>query len=81
MLKLGVGALKPYKVEAFIPVKISSCSCLETRSPLTKNYTNKVKLKRSTKLIFLKFSYKELNMFCNFKVKYCRPLFVTSRGS
>jgi hypothetical protein len=33
-------------------------------------YTNKVKLKKSTKLIFLKFSYKKLNNFCNSKVKY-----------
>jgi hypothetical protein len=33
-------------------------------------------LKRSTKLIFLNFSYKKLKIFCNFKVKYCRPLFV-----
>jgi hypothetical protein len=30
-----------YKVEASIPVKISSCSCLETRSPLTKNIQRK----------------------------------------
>jgi hypothetical protein len=29
--------LSTRKVEASIPVKISSCSCLKTRSPLTKN--------------------------------------------
>jgi hypothetical protein len=29
--------LEACKVETPIPVKISSCSCLETRSPLTKN--------------------------------------------
>jgi hypothetical protein len=32
-----------------------------------KKYTEKVKSKRSTKIIFSKFSCKELNIFCNFK--------------
>jgi hypothetical protein len=37
-------------------------------------YTQKVKWKRSTKFIFLKFSCKEWNIFYNFKVKCRRPL-------
>jgi hypothetical protein len=46
------------KVEASIPVKISSCSYLETRFPPTKN-KQKVKLERSIKLIFFEiFLYK-----------------------
>jgi hypothetical protein len=39
-------------------------------------YTQKVKWKRSTKLIFLKFSSMKWNIFYNFKVKCCRPLIV-----
>jgi hypothetical protein len=30
---------------------------------------------------FLKFSCKKLNILCNFKVKYCKPQFVTSSSS
>jgi hypothetical protein len=70
------------KVKLSISVKISNCSYLETRFSLTKNtqkYTEKVKWKRSTKIIFSKFSCEELNIFCNFKVKYCRPLFPLCR--
>jgi hypothetical protein len=37
-------------------------------------YTQKVKWKRSTKFIFLKFSCKKWNIFYNFKVKCYRPL-------
>jgi hypothetical protein len=39
-------------------------------------YTQKVKWKRSTKLIFLKFSGMKWNIFYNFKVKCRRPLIV-----
>jgi hypothetical protein len=39
-------------------------------------YTQKVKWKRSTKLIFLKFSGKKWNIFYNFKVQCCRSLFL-----
>jgi hypothetical protein len=39
-------------------------------------YTQKVKWKRSTKLIFLKFSDMKWNIFYNFKVKCRRPLIV-----
>jgi hypothetical protein len=39
-------------------------------------YMQKVKLKRSTKLIFLNFSCKKWNIFYNFKVKCHRPLFM-----
>jgi hypothetical protein len=39
-------------------------------------YTQKVKWKRSTKHIFLKFSDKKWNIFYNFKVKCHRPLFL-----
>jgi hypothetical protein len=39
-------------------------------------YTQKVKWKRSTKLIFLKFSSMKWNIFYNFKVKCRRPLFM-----
>jgi hypothetical protein len=39
-------------------------------------YTQKVKWKRSTKLIFLKFSGKKWNILYNLKVKCCRPLFL-----
>jgi hypothetical protein len=39
-------------------------------------YTQKVKWKRSTKLIFLKFSGMKWNIFYNFKVKCRRPLFL-----
>jgi hypothetical protein len=38
-------------------------------------YIQKVN-KRSTKLIFLKFSSMKWNIFYNFKVKYLRPLFM-----
>jgi hypothetical protein len=44
-------------------------------------YTQKVKWKRSTKLIFLNFSCKKWNIFCNFKVKYRKPLFMCCRGT
>jgi hypothetical protein len=43
---------------------------------IDQKYMEKVKLKRSTKLIFLKFSYKKWNIFYNFKVKCYRPLFL-----
>jgi hypothetical protein len=36
---------------------------------IDKTYTKKVKLKRSTKLIFLNFSCKKWNIWSNFKVK------------
>jgi hypothetical protein len=39
-------------------------------------YTQKVKWKRSTKLIFMKFSSMKWNIFCIFKVKCRRPLFM-----
>jgi hypothetical protein len=39
-------------------------------------YMLKVKWKRSTKLIFLKFSGMKWNIFYNFKVKCYRPLFL-----
>jgi hypothetical protein len=42
-------------------------------------YTEKVKLKKCTKLIFLNFSYKKWNIFYNFKIKCCRPLFLCCR--
>jgi hypothetical protein len=35
---------------------------------IDQKYTQKVKWKRSTKLIFLNFSYKKWNIFYNFKV-------------
>jgi hypothetical protein len=66
------------KVETAISVKISKCSYLERSFSLTKN-TEKVKWKRCTKTIFSKFSCKELNIFCNFKVKYFRSLFPLCR--
>jgi hypothetical protein len=37
-------------------------------------YMQKVKWKRSTKFIFLKFSCKKWNIFYNFKIKCRRPL-------
>jgi hypothetical protein len=42
----------------------------------SKEKRRKVKWKRSTKLIFLNFSCKKWNIFCNFKVKCRRPLFM-----
>jgi hypothetical protein len=36
-------------------------------------YTQKVKLKQNTKLIFLNFSYKKQNILYNFKIKCRRP--------
>jgi hypothetical protein len=39
-------------------------------------YMEKVKWKRSIKRIFLNFSCKKWNIFCNFKVKCRRPLFM-----
>jgi hypothetical protein len=41
---------------------------------IDQKYTQKVKWKRSTKFIFLKFSWKKWNIFYNFKVKCRRPL-------
>jgi hypothetical protein len=48
---------------------------LEDQIFTNQKYTEKVKLKRSTKLIFLKFSCKKWNIFYNFKVK-CRGLYL-----
>jgi hypothetical protein len=39
-------------------------------------YRQKVKWKRSTKLIFLNFYGMKWNIFYIFKVKCCRPLFI-----
>ena len=33
-------------------------------------------IEKKHKFTFLKFSSKKLTIFCNFKVKYCRALFV-----
>jgi hypothetical protein len=35
-------------------------------------YLQRVKLKRST-------NYKKMECFCNFEIKYCRPLFMIGR--
>jgi hypothetical protein len=51
---------------------------LEVQISTDQNYTKKVKLKRSTKLIFLKFSYKKCNIFYNFNIK-CRKLLFLCR--
>jgi hypothetical protein len=53
------------KVEAPIWLEISD-----------QKYKQKVKWKRSTKLVFLKFSGKKWNIFYNFKIKCHRPLFL-----
>jgi hypothetical protein len=57
------------KVEASLPIKINSCPCSGTISPLTKN--------TQSNILYLKFSCKKLNVFYNLKVKYHRPLFAT----
>jgi hypothetical protein len=46
-----------------------------------KKYMQKVKWKRSTKLIFLNFFGKKWNILCNFKVKSHKPLFMCCRGT
>jgi hypothetical protein len=66
------------KIEPSISVKIRSFSYLETRFPLTKNKARR-KIEKMHKTYFFEiFSWE---IFYNFKIKYCRPLFVTSRGS
>jgi hypothetical protein len=52
---------------------------LEDKIFTNQKYTQKVKLKRSTKLIFLNFYCKKWNIFYNFKVKCRRPLFMYCR--
>jgi hypothetical protein len=44
-------------------------------------YKQKVKWKKSTKLNFLNFFGKKWNVFCNFKVKCRRPLFMCCKGT
>jgi hypothetical protein len=63
-------------VEAPIWLEISDCSYSETRFCTDQKYTQKVKWKRSTKLIFMKFSSMKWNILCIFKVKCHRPLFM-----
>jgi hypothetical protein len=52
---------------------------LENQIFTDQKYTEKVKLKRSTKLYFLYFSCKKRNILYNFKVKCHRPLFLCYR--
>jgi hypothetical protein len=49
---------------------------LEDKIFTNQKYAQKVKWKRSRKLIFLNFFCKKWNILCGFKVKCRRPLFM-----
>ena len=51
---------------------------LGDKIPLTKIYTES-KIEKKHKTLFFEIFLYKIEFFCNFKVKYCRPLIVTSR--
>jgi hypothetical protein len=73
-----------HTVEAPMCLKVSNCMCLKVsncslgeKSFTDQKYMCKEKLESTTKLIFLKFSCKKWNIFCNFKVNNHRYLFMS----
>jgi hypothetical protein len=74
MCQMYKGPLRD-KVEAHTCIKISNCSCWKRKKNWPKiHIEHKIEKNKSKNYFyFLSFSCKKLN--CNFKVKYCGPLF------